>query len=143
MADLNEQALNITRVQTHKLTLGFNGLLPRTKHILYMDGVDHSFASRQMGKEPGDDIISDANGEAVVEFYYEVPFARDQNFELPQTPSLSFQESVLSDSRRQNLVTNVLKIELKSSNEQSYAQYLLNLDLLLTGGPLRTQFPIE
>ena len=145
MTDLNTQALNINRTQNKRYRLRFAGLLPRTKHSITIDGVDYGYATRQIGSDFGDDLVSDQDGILDVIILYEIPFNRTQNFELPQTPTLAFQEGIVNRQSSQDLanVSNYILIEVKSANENSYAQYSMRLNMLLTAGPLETLYPIE
>jgi len=143
--NLTDQALNVARVQATNYRARATGLLPNTIYTISVEGEDWSEGTRQSGKDFGANLISDSNGDLAFEFLYEVPFARNQNFELPSTTTLQFQnEQVSSQNRRSaQLVNNVISVDLTDPTEQSKAQILINKTLLLTAGPVQTQFPIE
>lgn len=145
MADLNTQGFNINRVQAHRYRFSFSGLLPNTKHSMFVDGENYNALTRQAGKDFGADLISDENGVLRVQVLYEIPFNRERNFELPQTTTLAFQEEVVNrqSSRDFRRVNNYVVFEVKSANENSYAQYVMTMPILLTAGGLPTLFPIE
>lgn len=146
MTNLTDQSLNVTRTQNHFYQMRAAGLRPTTKHAITIDGVDYAFATRQFGKAFGDDLISNDNGEIVFGILYEIPFARDQNFELPQRQTLQFEaDRVQTQNTRRNLnvVNNFKIIELISADGQSYTQLQLRLPLLIQGGPVAAVFPIE
>ncbi len=143
--DLETQGLNVTRVQTRWNQLAFTGLFPNTTYTITVDGEDYTNATRQFGKDFGAPLVSNENGLLVLGVLMEIPFARTQNFELPRTNALQFQnEQVSSENRRTSqTVTNVITIQLTNGNGSSQAQFLLNRTLLLTAGPVTTLFPIE
>jgi hypothetical protein len=145
MADLTTPALNVTRVQTHAYKFTFTGLLPNTKHTVFYDGVDHTFATRTWGGDYGGELISDENGMLLVEMLIEIEFNRDQNFELPQGQSLSSQERTVNTQQRRLAKVVVQKriIEAKSANDLSYGQIIVDQNLVLTPGTVRTLYPIE
>ena len=144
MTDLVTKATNINRTQNHRYRFLFNGLLPNTKHKMYIDGVDYTFATRQLGKDFGDDLISGPSGELDVFVLYEIPFSRDQNFELPQTQSVAYQEQIYNnqESKTYRVVNNYVLFEVKSADENSYAQYSMRNSILLTAGAVDTLYPI-
>lgn len=145
MVDLNTQGFNINRVQAHRYRFRFNGLLPNTKHTLYVDGVNYNAVSRQSGKNFGEDLISDENGYMIVTVLYEIPYNRNSNFELPQTTTLAFQEEVVNNQNSKDfrLVENYVVFEVKSASENSYAQYVMPMPILLTAGGVNTLYPID
>jgi hypothetical protein len=146
MPDLNEQDFNIVRTQNHFYEMSVTGLLPNTKHNIYFDGEDIQFRTKQFGKDFGDDLISNANGILHIGILMQLPFPRDQNFELPEQQTLSFQTNMFgpgTDPRVTQTVVNYRIIELKSSNGLSYAQFRMKFPLVLTPGPVRTLYPIE
>lgn len=144
MSDLTTQATNINRTQNHRYRFRFSGLMPNTKHTLYVDGVDYGYATRQIGKDFGADLVSDVDGILDVFVLYEIPFNRNQNFELPQTPTLSFQEEIVNRQSSQNArrVENFVLFEVKNAAETSYAQYSMKMPLLLTPGAAETLFDV-
>ena len=143
--NLTDQALNVGRSQMRFNRYQCNGLLPNTTYTITVDGIDYSNVTRQRGKDFGAALVSDANGNLQFGVLMEIPFARNQNFELPRTNTLEFQQAqVASESRRSSqLTTNIIVIELTNANGTSKAQFLLNRTLLLTQGPVQTLFPIE
>ena len=145
MADLTTAALNINRVQTHRYIFRFSGLMPNTKHTMYVDDVDHTALTRQNGKDFGDDLISDGNGELQVHVLYEIPYNRELNFELPQTTTLSFQEDIFGRQSSANArrVENYVVFSVKNAAETSYAQHVMSMPMILTAGPVETLYPIE
>jgi len=143
--NLTDQALNVARVQTRNYRARATGLLPNTIYTISIDGEPWAEGARQSGKDFGANLISDSNGDLAFEFLYEVTFARNQNFELPSTTTLQFQnEQVSSQNRRSaQLVNTVISVDLTDPTEQSKAQILINKTLLLTAGPVNAVFPIE
>ena len=148
MTDLTTNALNVNRTQNHFYELTARGLRPNTKVAINIDGVDHGYATKQRGKDFGADLISDENGILQYGVLYEVAYARDMNFELPQGQTLSFQDSVNNSgdtgSRQSNrIIVNNKIIELISPDGQSYSQFIRALNIILTAGSVRTLYPIE
>lgn len=145
MANLTDLALNVNRVQTHWYEATANGLLPNTIHTITLDGVAWDDTSRQRGKDFGAPMISDANGCLFFGFLVEVPFARNQNFELPRTTTLQFQNEQNASQNRQatQTVLNYRVVDLTNVNGTSQAQLIIPKRILLSQGPVRTQFPIE
>ena len=145
MTDLTTRGLNVSRVQAHFYQFAANGLRPLTKHNIFIEGEDRGFATRQFGKAFGDDLISDENGVIQFGLLHEIAFNREQLFELPQGQTLSFQDRQIAQTTRQSSATvvNNLIIELISPDEQSQAQFVVRLNLLLTPGPVNQLFPIE
>lgn len=142
MSDLTTQAQSVSRVQTRLFYVEFAGLAPNTTHTPYLDGVDHSFATRQTGKEFGEALITDSNGDLGLYFMREISWARIQNFELPQNQSINYQNDLIN-STGFTTVRNIFVLEVKSANEDSYAQRSFSTNILLTAGAAASLFPIE
>jgi len=145
MTSLSNNALNIVRTQNHFYEFNVAGLTPNTKHTIMIDEVDHSWATKQFGKDFGADMISDNDGKMKIGILFELPFPRDQNFELPRTNTLQFQNEQLSSGTRQdlNIVSNIRVLELKTADGSVKAQFMLNLPTILSAGTVSTLFPIE
>jgi len=132
--DLTTKALNVIRTQTHMVLFRVAGLRPNTKHLAYLDGQEYGFATKQFGKDLGEDLISDSSGAITVYVLYEVEFNRTQNFEFAVSQSLSFQNNQINQqaSRQEAAKVNNFRIfEFKSPDGNSYAQYRMELPLLL------------
>ena len=146
MTDLTTQDLNITRTQNHFYELGARGLTPSTKHNIYLDDEDIGFRTKQFGKDFGDDLITDENGTIFFGVLLQLPFPRDQNFELPEQQTVSFQTNMFgpgADPRIAKTVINYRIVELRSTSGLSYAQFRIQFPLVLTPGPVKTLYPIE
>lgn len=144
MSDLTTTDKSTKRVQTQVFYFGASGLRPNTKHTFYIDGVNHNFAARQYGKDFGDDLISDSSGELHIEYLMEFSYNRDQNFELPEQQTLSYQTGQLQASQQSNKVArNYVLIEVKSVDGLSYAQHMKKINRILTAGNVRTLYSIE
>lgn len=143
--NLTNQSLNVNRVQSRWYQFEVTGLMPNTIYTITVDGADWAEGTRQRGKDFGAALVSDENGDMLVEVLMEIPFGRDRNFELPRTNTLQFQnEQVDSTNRRSSqVVINTIVIEFSNVNNSSKAQFLINRRLLLTAGPVQTLFPIE
>jgi len=145
MADLTTQDINIVRTQNHAYSFHVNGLKPNTKHKMYVDGVDNTWATKQHGKDFGDDLISNGDGALSVQLLAQWAYPRNQNFELPEQQSVAFQTNNVGQGSTQastKRVNNYVIIEIKSDDSLSYAQFQLKLNLILTAGPVKDVYPI-
>ena len=52
-------------------TFTATGLKPLSKHTFTFDGIDQSSKCQPFGKNPGDDLVTDANGQISFTFYYD------------------------------------------------------------------------
>lgn len=147
MTDLTTRGLNVTRTQNHFYQCRATGLRPNTKHNVFIEGEDVGFRARQFGKVFGDDLISDENGQLLFGLLHEIEFARNRNFELPQSQTLSFQDGQVNNTagsrQASQTVKNNLIIELVSPDGQSQSQIVLKMNIILTAGPVNQLFPIE
>lgn len=147
MTDLTSRGLNVTRTQNHFYQFAASGLRPNTKHNVFIEDEDVGFRTRQFGKEFGADLISNENGELFFGILHEIEFARNRNFELPQGQTLSFQDSQVNNTagsrQASQTVKNNLIVELISPDGQSQTQIVMNLNIILTAGPVNQLFPIE
>lgn len=146
MTDLTTEGLNITRTQNHTYRFEVTGLRPNTKHTITIDDEEYAFATRQFGKAPGADLISNADGELQLFILYEIEFNRTQNFELNQTQSLATEGNAFNQQQNRkavNTVTNYKVVEVKSFDGLSQAQFIMRQNLILTAGPVRTLYPVE
>lgn len=141
--NLTDVDKSISRTSHRIFLIQANGLRPNTKHKLYLDGVEHTFAARQLGKDFGDDLISDQSGRIDLEYLMQFNFNRDQNFELPEQQTLSYRDSVLNTQRSNRVVKNYVLVEIKSADGQSYAQHVRTINRILTQGPVRTLYPVD
>lgn len=146
MSDLTTEGFNITRTQNHTYKFEITGLRPNTKHTITIDDEDYGFATRQFGKAPGADLISDADGNLSLLVLYEIEFNRTQNFELNQTQSLATEGNALNQQQNRKAVNTVINykvIEVKSFDGLSQTQFIMKQNLILTAGPVRTLYPVE
>ena len=146
MADLTTEGYNVVRTQNHFYEMVARGLLPNTKHNIYFDGEDIGAITKQYGKDFGEDLVSTSNGILVFGMLAQYEFPRDQNFELPEQQTISFQTNMFGPGtapRETRVVVNYRFIEIKNAAETSYAQFRMPLNLVLTPGPVRTLYPIE
>ena len=145
MADLTSTALNIVRTQNHYYELDFFGLVPNTIHTITFQGRDWGYATKQLGKDFGDNLVSNDNGEIRTGILMELLFPRDQNFELPKRTTLQYQNEQLSSGSKKavNIIDNYRVFELTSINGSSKAQYIMHFPFLLTAGPVSTLYPID
>ncbi len=145
MSNLTNQSLNVVRTQNHFYEYNITGLDPNTVHQITIDDVDHGFATKQNGKDFGEALISNADGELSIGVLFELRFPRDQNFELPRVNTLQFQNEQLASENRKtvNTVNNFRVLEVASFNGSSRAQLVLRINSLLNSGPVRTLYPID
>ena len=142
MSDLNTQAQTVTRSQNRLFKVSFSGLAPNTIHYPYLDGVDHTFATKQFGKDYGEELITDENGDLDMYFMREIVWNRTQNFELPENPSVNYQNNQLG-SQSFASVKNIFVFEVRSITDESHAQMQFETNILLTAGAGTSLFPIE
>lgn len=104
--DLLTQQQGLVATDTERFEFVTTGLKPLTKHKLYLDGTDYSFAVRMKhnistltyliregvaidgsgsSSDYGEDIISDSNGRLHFELIWHVPLDREWNTTLPET----------------------------------------------------------
>jgi hypothetical protein len=144
MEDLTTNAINTPRSQNHYYEFAIFGLRPKTVHTVTFAGKDWTFATKQKGKDFGAAMISNADGELKVGMLVQFPFPRDMNFELPRTNTLQFQNEQLAGSSRRavNTVNNIREIKFESADGKSNGLLMLDVNTLLTAGPVSTLYPI-
>lgn len=143
MKNLTTEGFNITRTQNHTYDFRVTGLRPNTKHTINIDGEDFAYATRQFGKAPGADLITDDDGAIRLFVLYEIMFHRMQDFEIEDQPTLSKQTNIFNQQQSQRntkVVNNYKIVELISFDGQSYSQFVLKLNLLLTPTAIKTLF---
>lgn len=145
MVDLTTTTTSVIQKETRDLVVSFSGLLPSTKHSLYVNGEDRTAVSRQYGKDFGDDLISDANGELFVLVLTETPFTRGANFELPQENAVAFETNRFNNQRGgvRNVDRTRILYEVRSANDRSYGQFIQEQDSLMVAGPITQQTQVE
>jgi hypothetical protein len=144
--DLTTEAKNVTKTTNIILRFIFAGLSPNTNHIFYKNGEDVSAITKQFGKDFGDTLTTNENGEIILFFLDEIPFNRELNFELPQEQTLNFENAQLNNQNaRTDTRVDVTRIvfEIKSLNGQSYAQNIRERRTLINAGPTPQLFNIE
>ena len=142
MSDLQTQAQTIRASMSRLYHFYFAGLAPSTVHVPYLNGVDHSFATRGYGQEYGEALVSDNNGNLEVYVFYDLAYGRSFNFELPQTQTFNYQNAQINNKE---IVTaqNVLTFELKSFDGSSYAQKMIERRDILNAGAGEDLNPTE
>ena len=137
--NFNDQAVNVIRSQNHVYNLSVSGLKPGTIHKIYEDGEDITWRVRQYGKDLGAGLQSDSNGDLNFEIYAQVDYPRQFNFELPSTPTLSYETYQLNRGSFQNRYSKNYRIyEIKSNDGSSYATYRKKLNIITTPGPTQS-----
>lgn len=142
MNNLTTRAQNITRTQNHYYHMRASGLRPNTKHNIFIEGIDRGYSTRQFGKNFGEDLISDENGEIRYGVLYELEYNRDKNFEIPSKQQTDPNNQQGSKKPSRIFVENKI-IELISPDGGSQCQFVLKLNIILTDNPVSAQFPIE
>jgi hypothetical protein len=69
------KAQDTYKTKVREIQLNAAGLLPNTTYRIAVEGVDYGFATRQLGKNLGDPLISDASGQIAILVTAEVPVA--------------------------------------------------------------------
>ncbi len=95
----------------------FKGLRPNTKHKMYLENVDFSWACRTYGKNIGEDMISDENGDLIVFVYYEIPFVKPADFEIDETQSVAYSSSRINNTNRR--MEDAVSVQWKSFEVRS------------------------
>jgi len=122
-------------VHCYKMT--FTGLRPSTKHKVYLDGVDYTWACRGWGQNLGEDIITDINGVAKVHVYYEIPFSRPAVYETKTPESIAYYSNRINNKnkRMEDVVQVQYKVfEIRSADSQSYATAQMHFHICIIKG---------
>lgn len=112
------------RSTNHMYAFTFTGLRPLTKHKVYLEDVDYTWACKGWGQNIGEEILSDANGEAKVYILYELPFSAPSAYEIKEPNSINFASNRLSNQNKrvENQISTYYKtFEIKSADGLSHA----------------------
>lgn len=118
-------------------TMRFKGLRPNTKHKMYLENVDYTWACKGWGQNLGEDILSDADGFATVYVLYEIPFSRPAQYEFEEKQSISYNNKKLNsqNARMEDVVYVQWKsFELKSADGLSQAVFQMHFHIVMVNG---------
>lgn len=128
---INNPTKDTFRSGTHKYRMIFSGLRPNTKHKMYLDNVDYSWACIPYGGMLGDDLVTNENGILHVFVLYEIPFSQPAEYEMPK-PSGSSSQFNSPNSRMEDVVKVVWKtFEVRSLDNMSHAAVSMHFHILL------------
>ena len=122
------------RSTAHGYKMEFRGLRPRTRHKMYLDDVDYTWACKGFGQKLGEDVMSDENGAVKLIVYYEIPLTGAAAFENLQQATYSSGVSVgQQNSRAENKVYVQYKTwNLKSADGLSSAMFQVHFHIVMT-----------
>lgn len=123
---LTTLATDTQKSGAHEYKMIFKGLRPSTKHRLYLEDEDYTWACRGWGQNLGEEIVSDEFGVARVFVYYEIYASRPAQFEYKTTESVAFHSNKLSkqNARMEDaVIVNYKTWEIKSADGLSQAVF--------------------
>lgn len=125
------------RTAAHAYNMAFVGLRPNTKHKIYLDGIDYTWAAKGYGQNLGEDILSTEKGTASLMVYFEIPLSRPAQFELDVPNTLSFYSNkVGNQNKRMEDAVNVnwKTWEIRSADGLSNAMLNMHFHIALVYG---------
>lgn len=125
------------RTRTHTYKFEFTGLRPKTKHKMYLDDIDYTWACKGFGQKIGEDLLSDVNGKLMVYVLYEIQFSRPAMFEMKETQSIAYYSNKLNNqnSRMEDKVRVSWKtFQIKSADGLSHAELNMHFHTVLING---------
>lgn len=118
------------KTQCKGITIDFGGLKPLTRHDCLVDGLNYNWATKQFGKNIGDDLISDVKGKINITILFEIPYegtiAHDNIVTRVDNNLLLGNQS---EQRTNNYMVTNKVIEIKGNN--SYAKYIKTFRFLI------------
>lgn len=130
-------ATDTSRTTVKAIKLSFGGLRPNTKHKMYLDGVDYTWACKGFGQNLGEDILSDENGQVNVTVLYEIPYSFPSNYELPTgNPISDIRNSVGAQNSRESrrIYQDYKTWTIRSLDGLSEAHHQRRFDIVLVDG---------
>lgn len=120
------------------LELNCWGMKPNTKYEIYVNDVEFGWATKQWGKNLGDDLISDEKGQITVYVLSEIPFEASYAYDHDRPDNSSPTRNKQTDSKPSNIVNTLTTIELRAPN--SIITIMRQTNILVTlGHPNRSE----
>lgn len=118
------------KTQTKAVELPFIGLKSSTKHDVFVDGINYNWATKQFGKNLGDDLVSDERGRLTIIIYLEIPYEGTVSYDnIIHNTNQNVLIGNQSEAKARNYMTTNKVIEVKGDN--SYGKYLKTLRILV------------
>ena len=122
------------RTNSHCYKFTYSGLRPNTKHKMYLDGSDYTWACRGFGQNLGEDLLSNNNGQLTVYVLYEIPFSKPAAYEIKEKDSVAFYTDKFNtpNGRMEDTVhVQWKKFEIQSADGLSHAETLVHFHTVL------------
>jgi hypothetical protein len=116
------------RTRTKFLRLTAKGLRASTKYTITLDGIDYAWATKQDGKNLGEDLISDAEGELFFGILIEHPYNDNYTADTIHT-ELDLSERLNTQKIKNNYRVSSRLLELRAGD--SYTVFQLPYRIIL------------
>lgn len=139
---ISTQSHDTFRSATHTYKMRFSGLRPNTKHKMYLEDVDYTWACKGWGQNLGEDLLSSSDGNLTVYVLYEIPFSRPSLYENKETQSVAFYSNKFNNqNKRMEDVVDVQwkTFEVRSADNMSHAATKMHFHIVLINGDYNRQ----
>lgn len=133
-ASINTTTMDTRASAAHTYDWIFEGLRPNTKHKMFLDDVDYTWACRGWGQNLGEEITSDNTGMARVFVLYEIPFQQPASYEMKIPSSLGGSGNRINNQNgrfEDSVMTYYKTFEIKSADGLSHAIIHLPFPIVL------------
>jgi hypothetical protein len=120
------------------IVLRFVGLRPNSKHRVYIEGEDYTWACKGWGKNLGEELVTNEFGSVCFSILYEISMGAPFEREDKVTNSVAYYSSRMDSgaSKRENNVSRIYKtVEIRSADNASHAREIIFFPVLARRTP--------